>query len=103
MMRLSVTVGFRGSQHTHRPHPASLPVRVPMVVSLLSASFRLTSWFPPCGFAMVVVTTSSYLLSGNKFWPMSGTLGWTFMSTEQVSDQKPTPDDNTHLKPYSPL
>ena len=45
---LSVTVGFRGSQHTHRPHPASLSVRVPTVVPLLDAAFRLTSRFPPC-------------------------------------------------------
>jgi hypothetical protein len=47
-MRLSVTVGFRGSQHTNRPHPASLPVRVPTVVPLLRASFSLASRRPPC-------------------------------------------------------
>ncbi len=49
LVRLSVTVGFRVHSHAHRPHPASLSVRIPMVVSLLSASFRLTSRFPPCG------------------------------------------------------
>ncbi|MCH8530733.1 MAG: hypothetical protein LAT65_07770, partial [Saccharospirillum sp.] len=27
----------------------------------------------PLRFATVVVTTSGYLLSGNKFWPMPGT------------------------------
>jgi len=48
LMCLSVTAGFRVSWHTHRPHPASLLVRVPTVVLLLRASFRLTSWFPPC-------------------------------------------------------
>ncbi len=48
LMCLSVTVGFRVSQHTHRPHPASLLVRVPAVVLLLRASFRLTSRFLPC-------------------------------------------------------
>src|SRR5437868_13340416 len=47
-MRLSVTVGFRGSQHTYRPHPASLLVRVPAVAPLLHASFRLASRLPPC-------------------------------------------------------
>ena len=35
-------------QMTARPHPASLLVRVPTVVHLLRASFRLTSRFPPC-------------------------------------------------------
>ena len=45
---LSVTVGFRGPRHTYRPYPASLPVRVPTVVPLLHASFRLASRLPPC-------------------------------------------------------
>ncbi len=39
LLRLSVTVGFRGFQHTYRPQAASLPVRVPTIVSLLNASF----------------------------------------------------------------
>lgn len=47
-MRLSVTVGFRGSQHANRPHPASLPVRVPAVAPSLRASFSLASRLPPC-------------------------------------------------------
>jgi len=67
LMCPSVTVGFCICSHTHRPHPASLLVRVPTVVHLLSASFRLTSRFPPCVFATVVVTTSGYLLSDNEF------------------------------------
>jgi hypothetical protein len=67
LMRLSVTVGFRVPWHTHRPHPASLLVRVPTVVLLLHASFRLASRFTPLRFATVVVTTSGYLLSDNKF------------------------------------
>ena len=38
LMRLSVTVGFRGSQHTHRSHPASLSVPVRTVVPLIHPS-----------------------------------------------------------------
>jgi hypothetical protein len=41
LLRLSVTVGFRVYQHSHRSQPASLPVRVPAIVSLLIASFGL--------------------------------------------------------------
>ena len=67
LMCLSVTVGFRIYSHAYRPHPASLLVRVPTVVHLLSASFRLASRLLPCGFATVVVTTSGYLLSDNEF------------------------------------
>ena len=39
LMCLSVTIGFRIFQHTHRSHPASLSVRIPAVVPLLDASF----------------------------------------------------------------
>ena len=46
---LSVTVGFRATQHAHRPGPASLPIRVPTVVPLLTASFRFVSRLLPCG------------------------------------------------------
>ena len=67
LMCLSVTVGFRVSQHTHRPHPASLLVRVPAVVLLLSASFRMASRLPPCGFATVVVTLYGHFLASDKF------------------------------------
>ena len=35
--------GFRCCSPAHRPHPASLPVRVPAVVGLPSASFSFTS------------------------------------------------------------
>src|SRR5712664_2669175 len=38
-----VTLGLRCCQPACRPHPASLPVRVPTVVSLLSASFGFAS------------------------------------------------------------
>jgi hypothetical protein len=37
-----MTFGFRCSQPAHRSHSASLPVRVPTVESLLSASFSFT-------------------------------------------------------------
>jgi hypothetical protein len=38
-----MTFGLRCSQPACRPYPASLPVRVPAVESLLPASFRFTS------------------------------------------------------------
>src|SRR5713226_2443575 len=38
-----MTFGLRCSQPACRPHPASLPVRVPTVESLLSASFSFAS------------------------------------------------------------
>src|SRR5258706_7111217 len=38
-----LTLGLRCCQPACRPHPASLPVRVPTVESLLSASFSFTS------------------------------------------------------------
>ena len=38
-----MTFGLRCSEPACRPHPASLPVRVPTVESLLSASFSFTS------------------------------------------------------------
>jgi hypothetical protein len=38
-----MTLGLRCSQPACRPHPASLPIRVPTVESLLRASFRLAS------------------------------------------------------------
>src|SRR5450631_1558137 len=38
-----MTIGLRCCQPACRPHPASLPVRVPTVESLLSASFSFTS------------------------------------------------------------
>src|SRR5208283_3716521 len=49
LLRLSATVGFCVYQHTHRPQSASLPVRVPKIVSLLIASFGpCTSRPRPC-------------------------------------------------------
>ena len=49
LLRLSVTVGFRVYQHTHRPQAASLPIRVPKIVSLPIASFGQSASRPqPC-------------------------------------------------------
>jgi hypothetical protein len=42
-MRLGMTFGLCCSQPACRPHPASLPVRVPTVEGLLRASFGFTS------------------------------------------------------------
>jgi hypothetical protein len=42
-IRLRMTFGLRCSQPARRPHPASLPFRVPTVESLLRASFSFTS------------------------------------------------------------
>ncbi len=72
-MRLSVTVGFRGSQNTNRPHPASLPVRVPAVVPLLRASFSLASRRPPC----VSLQLSSLSLATAFKWLVSAHAGHT--------------------------
>ena len=49
LARLSVTFGFRASSRTHRPHKASLPVRVPTVVSFAVDCFRLTPSREPLG------------------------------------------------------
>ena len=56
-----------------RPHPASLPVRVPAVEGLPPASFSFTSRLRPCGSATVAVIGSDWLLSSNKILPMLGT------------------------------
>jgi len=42
-VRVLMTFGLRCSQPARRPRPASLPVRIPTVESLLSASFSFTS------------------------------------------------------------
>jgi len=63
LLRLSVTVGFRVYQHTHRPQSASLPVRVPAIVSLLIASFGLGLAASALLFATVAVTASDHFLS----------------------------------------
>src|SRR6478672_9282513 len=44
-----MTFGLRCSEPARRPHPASLPVRVPAVESLPSASFSLHLAAGPCG------------------------------------------------------
>jgi hypothetical protein len=64
LLRLSLTVGFRVYQHTHRPQSASLPVRVPTLVSLLIASFAPSASRPGALlFATVAVTAPDHFLS----------------------------------------
>jgi hypothetical protein len=61
LMRLSVTLGFRVFSHAYRPHPASLPVRVPTVVVLATAFFRAEFLAEPAlAFTTVAVTASGH-------------------------------------------
>src|SRR5258708_10393105 len=69
-----MTFGLRCSEPARRPHPASLPVRVPSVESLPSGSFSLRLTAGPCGSATVAVIGSDWLLSSNEILPMLGTL-----------------------------
>src|SRR5260221_7435060 len=69
-----MTLGLRCSEPARRPHPASLPVRVPSVESLPSASFSFRLTAGPCGSATVAVIGSDWLLSSNEILPMLGTL-----------------------------
>src|SRR5216683_3208311 len=69
-----MTFGLRCSEPVCRPHPASLPVRVPTVESLPPASFGFPLAVAPCGSATVAVIGSDWLLSSNKILPMLGTL-----------------------------
>src|SRR5664279_5234234 len=68
-----MTLGLCCSQPACRPHPASLPVRVPTVEGLLRASFGCYT----LRFATVAVIGSGWLLSSNEILPMLGTLGRT--------------------------
>src|SRR6266567_254174 len=68
-----MTFGLRCSGPARRPHPASLPVRVPSVESLPSASFSFRLTARPCGSATVAVIGSDWLLSSNEILPMLGT------------------------------
>src|ERR1039458_2422882 len=68
-----MTFGLCCSQPACRPHPASLPVRVPPVEGLLRASFGCYT----LRFATVAVIGSGWLLSSNEILPMLGTLGQT--------------------------
>ena len=63
LLRLSVTVGFRIPEHTLRPQAASLPLRVPTIVSLLLllSAQGLAAW--ALLFATVAVTASDQFLS----------------------------------------
>ena len=75
-VRLSATVGFRVSQHTHRSHPASLSVPVRTVVpSIHPLPARQSPAAPWASLARVVVTTSGNLLPDCQSMPMPGTLG----------------------------
>src|ERR1035441_9668929 len=68
-----MTFGLRCSGPACRPHPASLPVRVPTVESLPPASFGFPLAVAPCGLATVAVIGPDWLLSSNKTLPMLGT------------------------------
>src|SRR5216684_1496163 len=68
-----MTFGLRCSGPARRPHPASLPVRVPSVESLPSASFSFRLTAGPCGSATVAVIGPDWLLSSNEILPMLGT------------------------------
>ena len=69
-----MTFGLRCSEPACRPHPASLPVRVPSVESLPPASFGFPLTARPYGSATVAVIGPDWLLSSNKILPMLGTL-----------------------------
>jgi hypothetical protein len=78
LMRLSVTLGFRVVSHAYRPHPASLPVRVPTVVVLATAFFRAEFLAEPAlAFTTVAVTASGHFFLfhffSDLFMPMLGT------------------------------
>src|SRR5216683_1378451 len=93
-----MTFGLRCSEPVCRPHPASLPVRVPTVESLPPASFGFPLAVAPCGSATVAVIGSDWLLSSNKILPMLGTLpqpapGWLFFHLFQKADAVPGPID----------
>src|ERR1035438_9327709 len=68
-----MTFGLRCSGPACRPHPASLPVRVPTVESLPPASYGFPLAVAPCGLATVAVIGPDWLLSSNKTLPMLGT------------------------------
>ena len=72
LMRLSVTLGFRASSHAHRPHPASLPVRVPTVVVLATAFFRAEFLAESAlAFTTFAVTASGHLFLFHFFMTCS--------------------------------
>ena len=73
LMRFSVTVGFRVYTHAHRPHPASLPVRVPAAVPLLPAAFSVGLTAAAWRFTTLAVTASGHHVSDNELVFMSGT------------------------------
>src|SRR5882757_5690958 len=65
--------GLRCSGTACRPHPASLPVRVPTVESLPSASFSFASRLRLAVQLRLPSIGSDWLLSSNKILPMLGT------------------------------
>src|SRR6266849_1622858 len=90
-----MTFGLRCSEPARRPHPASLPVRVPSVESLPSASFSFRLTARPCGSATVAVIGSDWLLSSNEILPMLGTPPFRRLSE---TERRMTPD-GAGLKP----
>ena len=91
LVRLSVTLGFRVVSHTHRPHKASLPVRVPTVVSFATDFFRAdTIAGTALSFASVAVTAPDHFLSlYDLFMPMLGTRGFCSVKTTDATERVP--------------
>jgi len=73
--RHSVTVGFRASQHAHRPPSASLSVPVRTVAPLAHPAFSSPVTRLALGSPTILVTLLGNLLSDCSFTPMPGTLG----------------------------
>lgn len=73
--RHSVTVGFRVSQHAHRPPLASLSVPVRTVAPLACPAFSSPVTRLTLGSPTILVTLLGNLLSDCAFTPMPGTLG----------------------------
>ena len=96
-----MTFGLRRSQPACRPHPASLPVRVPAVEGLLRASFSFTSRLRPAlRYLAGAVIGSGWLLSSNRILPMSGTLGRTISSPAgQALQRVQSPARRPHPRP----
>src|SRR5260370_39975074 len=67
-----MTLGFRCCQPAHRPHPASLPIRVATVASLLRASFGFAFGLPsatPCVSLRLSSSTPSSSFHLDRLYP----------------------------------
>src|ERR1035438_9521221 len=64
-----MTFGLRCSQPARRPHPASLPFRVPTVESLLRASFGFPLAATPCASLRLSSSTPSSSFRLDRFCP----------------------------------